>query len=191
MALQTSNEVILVADDWFRNFCPSNLVKEGAEGTKNAEAIISRCLSNHGVVTAGSLTEAAHELGAEGRLALIPEPKQLTPAERSAVEAKKAEARMQRDLLDSFKPQPNFEDRVKAEKAQREAEDASKQQAQAESAIKSAIDSYETYRGPNRVDFAKTESLRTQLRGIEVRRGGKRDAVLTLQKVREAISNMP
>jgi hypothetical protein len=42
-----------------------------------------------------------------------------------------------------------------------------------------------------RVDFAKTESLHAELYKIEVRVNGKRGAVRTLEKVREAISNMP
>jgi hypothetical protein len=80
---------------------------------------------------------------------------------------------------------------VKAEQAKKAAEDAAKQQAQAESAIKSAIDSYECYKGPNRVDWLRTNQLRADLRKIEVRVNGKRDAVRILEKVREAISNMP
>jgi hypothetical protein len=190
MTFQSNEEIIRVADEWFRNFCPLNLIKTGAEGSKNAEAIISRCLQKYGILTISGLTEAAHELGA-AHLDLVPTQPELTPAEKQALAAKKAEERMRRDYLDSIKPQPSYDERVKAEQAKKVAEDAAKLQAQAESTLKLAIDSYETYRGPGRVDFAKTESLRAQLRKIEVRRNKKRDAVLTLQKVREAISNMP
>ncbi len=46
MSLQTKDEMIRVADEWFRIFCPPNLVKDGESGTRNAELIMEHCLSS-------------------------------------------------------------------------------------------------------------------------------------------------
>jgi hypothetical protein len=189
MALQTNNEVILVADDWFRNFCPSNLVKDGARGTKNAELIMGRCLQKHGMVTAGAMTAAAHELAAEGKLALIPEPKQLTQEEKAAEFQKREFTRHQKDQLENSEA-AFFERAKRAEEAKRLEREA-KEQANAEVQINNEILRYECYRGPNQIDHGKSEAFRKDLFKIEVRRNGKRDSVCTLAKVREAISNLP
>ena len=190
MAFQSNEELIRVADEWFRNFCPSNLVKDGPRGTKNAELIMGRCLQKYGILTISGMTESAYELGPAGKLALIPAPKVLTAAEKFEIEAKKAEERMRRDYLDSIKPQPKIDYGAEARKKV-EKEMEAKEQADAEVQINNEILRYECYRGPNQIDHGKSDGFRKDLLKIEVRRNGKRDAKLTLEAVRKAISNLP
>ena len=83
-----------------------------------------------------------------------------------------------------------FERTKKAEEAKLLKKEV-EQQAEAEQALKKEIMTYEKYCGPNRVDHTATNAFRTDLFKIEVRRDGKRDAKLTLEKVREAISKLP
>ena len=187
MALQSNDELIRVADDFFRNFCPPNLVKDGPSGTKNAEAIISRCLQKHGVVTAGSLTEAAHELAAEGKLALIPEPpatKVKTVDELAAEEHK----RQYLDYLESIKPQESFEVRVRAETAKKNAEKLAKAQADAKGQLELAISGYQCYRlNGAGIDYAATEMAQKELLTVKVGN----DFVRTLAVVRQIILELP
>jgi hypothetical protein len=114
------------------------------------------------------------------------QPKELTPEEKRLADAKRWEEKMRQDYFNSVKQHPSFEERVAAEKAKKAAEDAAKQQAQAESALKWAIDSFECYSRPNRADWLRTNQFRADLRKIEVRVNGKRCAVRTLAAVREA-----
>ena len=55
---------------------------------------------------------------------------------------------------------------MKSENTKKAAEDAAKRQAQAESALKSASDSYKCYSGPNSVDWLRTNQFRADLRKI-------------------------
>jgi hypothetical protein len=180
--VQTKEEVIRLFDEYGRGFAPSDLVLN----SQNAKAMLDYALGKYGLVSISYLIEAERTLGLQ-----LQREKQPTPEEQAVEQAKRLEAKMREDYRKSIAPQPSFEQRVKAEQAKKAAEDAAKQQEQAESAIKSAIDSYECYKGPNRVDWLRTNQLRADLRNIEVRINGKRDAVRTLEKVREAISNMP
>jgi hypothetical protein len=179
---QSNDEIIRVFDDWTRNFCPPNVVKNA----KNSQLIAEHCFKKHGILTISGLTEAAHELAAH--LDLIPEPKKLTLEEQAAIFQQREFARIQREQLENYVP---FSERVAAEKAKRLAEEEAKEQADAEVQINNEILRYECYRGPNRIDHGKSDELRKDLLKIEVRRNGKRDAKLTLEAVRKAISNMP
>jgi hypothetical protein len=106
MALhQSDGEIIRTIDDWVRNFCPPNVVKNA----KNVQLIGDHCLAKHGFVSISGLTEAAHELGA-GNLELVPEPKKLTADEQAAIFQKKEFARIQRETLENSVP---FSERVK------------------------------------------------------------------------------
>jgi hypothetical protein len=192
MALQTSNEVILVADDWFRNFCPPNLVKDGPEGTKNAELIMGRCLQKHGMVTAGRLTEAA--LAAAGKLAIIPEPKQPTQEEKAAIFQKREFVRIQKEQAENSVP---FEERVAKEKAKREADAWVKGQEQARAQLGVAILDYKCY-GLNHTDITGSEMVQRDLKTIRVPAhdskgidGKNFDYVATLEWVRAVIFELP
>ena len=66
---QSDEELIRVMDEWVRNFCPPNVVKN----ERNVTLIGDRCVAKYGLVSISGLTEAAHELGA-ANLELIPEP---------------------------------------------------------------------------------------------------------------------
>jgi hypothetical protein len=180
---QGTTEINLVFRDWLDNFAPAGLIESERNVTLLADYIRDH---RHGIVTTTTLNQAVVALGSQ--LEFVREP---TAAEKAAEAAKKAEARMQRDLLDSLKPQPTFEDRVKAEKAQREAEAEAKKQQAAQREINRLIDNYTINLGPGRIDYARSEYFREQLRGIKVKKNGKYDAILTLRKVQEALSNLP
>ncbi len=127
MALQTNDEMLRVADEWFRNFCPPNLVKDGPSGKKNAELIMERCLQKYGgILTISGMTEAVHELGA-AHLDLIPEPKQLTQEEKAAIFQQREFERIQKEQLENAVP---FQGRMAAaEKAKKDAEKEKARQA--------------------------------------------------------------
>lgn len=178
--IQTQEEVLRLFDEYGRGFAPPDFI----QNEQNAKALLNYVLEKYGIVSISYLIEAEKTLGA--RLQRVKQP---TPAEKAAADAKRWQAKMQRDYLDSIKPQKDdFQERLKAKQA---AEARAKEQAEAEATIKLEIAGYLCNAGPGRVDFAKTEMLRDQLRQIEVCVNGKRDAVRTLAKVREALSNMP
>src|SRR5438445_7263428 len=81
--LQSHDEVLRIADEWLRNFRPSNLVPSN----KNAEKILVRCLDVKGLVSITYMSESAQELAAAGQLELFTItqlPRELTPEEQAA-----------------------------------------------------------------------------------------------------------
>jgi len=188
MALQTNDEMIRVADEWFRLFCPPNLVKDGTSGKKNAELIMERCLQKYsGILTISGMTEAVHELGA-AHLDLISEPKQLTQEEKAALFQKREFERIQREQLENAVP---FQDRMAAaEKAKREAELETQRQATAWKKRNSLISDFSVSAGPSRIDEACTQYFRNQLLQVLAKKNGQPDWVVTLAKVEEALRNM-
>jgi hypothetical protein len=97
--------------------------------------------------------------------------------------------RHQKDQLENSEA-AFFERAKRAEEAKRLEKEA-KEQADAEVQINNEILRYECYRGRNQIDHGKSDGFRKDLLKIEVRRNGKRDAKLTLEAVRKAISNLP
>jgi hypothetical protein len=187
MALQTSNELIRVADEWFRNFCPSNLVKDGPSGTKNAELILGRCLQKYGILTISGMTESAHELGPEGKLTLIPEPKEPTQAEIAA----KLEAKMRRDYLDSLKPQHTLEQ----QKLSQERLDSNKKAANEKelktllSQIEREISEHVVGHASGHQDYSRTESEReTLLNAAQLRNVRDVRSIRSIENARRALS---
>jgi hypothetical protein len=182
MVFQSNEEIIRVMDEWVRNFCPPNVVKNA----KNAQLIAEYCLKKHGVLTISGLTEAAHELGA-AHLELVPPPP--APKVKTADElAAEEHERQYLDYLESVKPQPNFEDRVKAEQAKRQTAEATKAQADAKGQIELAIAGYQCYRVNGAgIDHAATEVIQKELRGV----GVGNDFVRTLAVVRQIIQELP
>jgi hypothetical protein len=164
MALQTNDELLRVADEWFRNFFPSNLVKDGPSGTKNAELILGRCLQKYGILTISGMTESAHELGPERKLALIPEPKQPTQVDIAA----KLEAKMRKDYADSIAPQ-TLEG---TQKRNQQKADADKKAANEKeyktlvSQIEFEISNHTIGHPSGATDYSRTESERDSLRQV-------------------------
>ena len=190
MALQTNDEMLRVADEWFRNFCPPNLVKDGPSGKKNAELIMERCLQKYGgILTISGMTEAVHELGA-AHLDLIPEPKQLTQEEKAAIFQQREFERIQKEQLENAVP---FQGRMAAaEKAKKDAEKEKARQAAAWKERDCLIDSYSINLGPGRIDHARSEYFKEQLRGIKAKRpDGSMDWTVVLKLVQQALSKMP
>src|ERR1700732_5276846 len=98
MALQSNEEMLRIADEWIRNFRPSNLVPS----TKNAELILAECLNKHGIISISGMTEAAHAVAAQLELYPdAPQPKVKTADELAAEEI----AKQHRDYMDSIRPQ--------------------------------------------------------------------------------------
>jgi hypothetical protein len=188
MAIQSNDELIRVADEWFRNFCPPNLVKEGAAGARNAQLIAERCLT-HNVLTISTMTEAARELAAEGKLALIPQVKQPTPAEIAAEQAKKAEQRMRRDYLESLKPQRVLDvQKLNADKAATaKAESTQKELRGLEAQISREIEDYSASH-PMGIDYSRTESGRSTLREV-LSQHPNRNTVEKAKQALEAVRN--
>jgi hypothetical protein len=164
--LQSQEEVLRIADEFLRNFRPSNLVPSAA----NAEKILSRCLNVKGLVSISYMTESAQELAAAGQLELYPEPQQPKPPTAEELAAKEI-ARQHRDYIESIKPQPSFEDRVKAEKAKRQAVEAEKAQENAKAQLAVEISGYQCYRGPNQIDYPAN---RRSEKGLEHHHGSRR-----------------
>jgi hypothetical protein len=164
MALQTSDELIRIADEWFRNFCPSNLVKDGPSGAKNAELILSRCLQKYGILTISGMTESARELGPEGKLALIPAPKEPTQVEIAA----KLEAKMRKDYADSIAPQSlEATQKRNQQKADVEKKAANEKEYKTlVSQIEFEISNYSVGHPSGSLDYSRTDSGRDSLRKV-------------------------
>jgi hypothetical protein len=196
MAIQSQEDILRTADDWFRNFCPSNLVKDGPSGTKNAELIMGRCLKKHGILTISGMTEAAFELGA-AHLALIPEPPALkvkTADELTAAEI----AKQHRDYMDSIRPQESFDAKVARDKQKRQAAEWAKGQEQARAQLGVAILDYACYRGPNQADVLATEAVQRELKEVRApahdgkgEDGKNTDYIATTAWVRAVIAELP
>lgn len=194
MALQSNDEVIRVADEFFRNFCPQNLVKDGPQGSTNAQLIAERCFRKHGILTISNMAEAAYELGTEGKLALIPEPKTLTRDEQAAIFQKKEFVRIQRETAENAVP---FSERVAAEKTKREADEWAKGQEKARAELGLVIMNYQCY-GINHVDIGASEMVQKYLKGIRVPAhdgkgvdGKSTDYIATTAWVRAVIAELP
>lgn len=157
--LQSNDEIIRVFDDWTRNFCPPNVVKNA----KNAQLIAEHCFKKHGIVTISGLTEAAHELGA-AHLDLIPEPKKPTQAEIAA----KSEAKMRKDYADSIPSQST----LGRQKLNQEKADADKKKANDKeyktllSQIEFEISNFTVGHASGVLDYSRTESGRDSLRAV-------------------------
>lgn len=105
MALQSNEEMLRTADEWIRNFRPSNLVPS----TKNAELILTECLNKHGIISISGMTEASQAIADDLELyPEAPQPKVKTHDELAAEE----NLRQFKDLMESRKPQPSFEEKV-------------------------------------------------------------------------------
>jgi hypothetical protein len=190
--IQSQEEILRVADDWFRNFCPPNVVKDGSGGTKNAELIMGDCLQRHGALTISGMTESVHALAAQGKVAIIPAPTQ--PKMKTAEELAQEEiVRQNRDYLDSLKPQPDFNEKMREVQRKKDKEKAAKVQKDAEGELAVAISGYQCYRVNGAgIDYSATEMVQKELRDVVSRNAnGKRDYVRNLAVVRQIITELP
>jgi hypothetical protein len=143
-------------------------------------------MAQFGVVTAGGLTKAYNALRDSLDLVVVAQPKQPTSEELAQQEILK----QHRDYMESIKPQPSFEDRVKTEQAKRLAEQATKAQADAKNQLEVTIANYQAY-GLGRVDFLATEMVQKELSRLFITVAGKRDYVRSLEFVRRVITELP
>src|ERR1700732_3160170 len=93
MALQSNEEMLRIADEWIRNFRPSNLVPS----TKNAELILAECLNKHGIISISGMTEAAHAIAVQLELTPTPPAPKVKTAEELAAEEN---TKMYRDYVE-------------------------------------------------------------------------------------------
>jgi hypothetical protein len=190
---QSLEEVTRVGNDWCHNFAPADLIQNQV----NLNAIVAYVDSYlGGAITVSNLERAERALRAAGKLQLVPPktPEQIrAEAEQAQVaainEQSKRWQKQHRETLNQTKER-NFagEVRAKNEEAAR-----IKEAADAEKTIINVISNYSAghARLAGRIDYAETERRQKDLRKLEVRVNGKRDAVKTLALVREAISKLP
>jgi hypothetical protein len=144
-----------------------------------------------GTITTSNLAFAEQALRSAGKLQLVPPPLAKTPEQIQIDAINEQSERWKKQHFEALAQKPR-EHWTEAQ-AKNEADKRIKEQADAEKTIQAIINNYTCNhsRLGNKIDHAKTDQLRRDLRKIEVKKDGKRDALLTLQVVREAISNMP
>jgi hypothetical protein len=186
---QSQSEVQRICSDWSQHFAPADLIDSQA----NADAImvyISQRLG--GVVTTSNLNQAVQALRAEGKLQLVPPPPAKTPEQVQIDAINEQSKRWQKQHWETLNQtkERNFAAEVDAANAEKA---RIKEQADAERTIANIISNYTCghARLGNVIDYAETERRQKELRTLETRVGGKRDAVKTLALVREAISKLP
>jgi hypothetical protein len=175
------SEIAQVWAEWWANHAPKNLLRTAAN-----QATIKAYLDKFflGLVLIHNLNTASAIL-----LPTLECQREKTVDEKSADFQTREFLRIQREQKENS--ESGFFERAKKADEARLAEKEVKEQAIAEQCLIKEITTYEVYAGPNRVDHTKTNAARNDLFKIEVRRNGKRDAKLTLTKVREAIAKMP
>jgi hypothetical protein len=184
--IQTIEEVKRVVSDWGHQFCPSDMV----HNQKNAELLTEYCITQFGTITAGGLTHAYNAL--RDKLDLIAPPPSAPKLSTDELAAQEI-ARQHADYMKSIAPQPNFQDRVKAETVKREAEKNAKIQADSKAALGQAILNYQCYReNGSGADVTTTEMVQKDLRTLAVRDAkGNIDYALTIAAVRVVIQEIP
>jgi hypothetical protein len=179
--LQSTDELIRVMEDWMTNSLPDDLL----DTHNNGKQIIDYCLQTFGIVTSSALTRAYNALKISGVLDLKAAPKSKSKEELAAAENE----RMALDYLKSIAPQPDFQERVKAENAKKETDKAAAQQVEAKKLFDSAIGGYQCYRlSGNAIDFNMTSQMQQELRAVKV--GDGRDWVKNLAAVKNVIQNL-
>lgn len=181
--LQQSNaEVYRISKDWEELYAPANLIRDA----KTASLLVEWVIANEGIV---SFTGFNHAVDALASQVLKPEPKPLTQEEQAAIFQKKELVRIQREQLENAVP---FQDRMAAaEKAKKNAEFENARQASAWKERDRLIDNYSINLGPGRIDHARSEYFKDQLRKLDYKKNGKTDWVEVLKMVQEALSKMP
>jgi hypothetical protein len=181
-----------VADEWLRNFRPTvapRLVTEGEQGEYNFKTMGEYCFQKFGAISISYLNQAYSELSAAKKLYLYAAPVKKTPAEIEADFQARERKRMEADRIANRVP---FNERAIAHQNKQDADkNQTARQAAAKAQRDTLIDNYSVTIGPNRIDHARSENLRNEMRKIDVKRNGVTDWVEVLKLVQEALSNMP
>jgi len=184
MVLQQSQaEIFRIAKDWEELYAPANLIRDA----RTASLLVEWVIVNEGIA---SFTGFNHAVAALASQVLKPEPKPLTQEEQAAIFQKREFERIQREQSENSVP---FQDRMAAaEKAKKDAEKEKARQASAWKERDRLIDAYSINLGPGRIDHARSEYFKEQLRGIKATRpDGTMDWVVVLKTVQEALSKLP
>jgi hypothetical protein len=181
--VQKTQEVVHLFDEWGRNFAPKDFIQT----QRNGKMMIDYVMKRYGIVSISYLIATEKALGAQ--LDRTPREKVPTLDEKAAEFQKREFVRIQKEQ--AANSENAFFERVKNAEEAKRLEKEAKEQADAEVQINNEILRYECYRGPNQIDHGKSDAFRKDSLKVEVRRNGKRDAKLTLEAVRKAISNLP
>jgi hypothetical protein len=103
--------------------------------------------------------------------------------------AKKEAKRVQQDKLNN--DPKKFDERRTQIEAEKKAAEEKKGEALAAEQLNNAISSIEFYRGPGRVDYARTEEIRKMLRRVSVTVNGVQHNQETLKIVKQIINRLP
>jgi len=179
---QTPSEIYRVMVDWESFHAPKNFI---ATDENRIKLVDYASAQGDGIISFTSLNNACAALAAQ---VLQPEPKQPTIEEQAAEFQAKEFKRIQREQRENSVP---FDERLKAAKAKKDAEDRAKAEADAETMLNNEIMSYQCYAGPNRIDYTITNQIIQQLKAVAVRIDGKRSAIETLKAVRDVIRALP
>jgi hypothetical protein len=182
--MQSNEEIYGVVQDWEElGYAPKNLVKTPAVASLLVEWILA---NNNGVVSFTGLNRAVIALGSQ---VVTPEQKPLTQEEQAAIFQQRELKRIQKEQLENSVP---FQDRrAAAMQANKDAKTENARQASAWKERDRLIDSYSINLGPGRIDHARSESLKNQLRKLDYKKNGKTDWVEVLKMVQEALGKMP
>jgi hypothetical protein len=175
---QSLQEVNRIFEEWTNNFAPKDLLQT----PENINALVEYVTLHFGKVV--SITNLDAALAALPSLARAPKK---TALEREVEFRTKELQRRQREAAENAVPFNH------AEKVQEQAAKATldKEAAAIQSLIKSAIDSYECYRGPNRVDITGTDSRKKSLWAYHAANKHRRDQKKVLAEIRTTILNFP
>jgi len=175
---QTQGEILRIFVDWKNLYAPKNLI----ENDQTASLLVDYVIKHHGGLVSFTALNAA--VTALADQVLKPEPKPLTLDELAAIE----NTRMHADYMKSIAPQESFDAKVARDKQKRQAEAASKAQADAKGELARAISGYECYRENGAgVDYTATEMVQRELALVKFGN----DMVRTLAVVRRIIQDLP
>lgn len=152
--LQTPQEAEQIRREWWKS-APKDVPYNAANDAALAAYIRSRF---GGLTNITSLNEAAANASGLQRL---------SEAELAEARRKQEQARMQWDVLESYKPQQKI-DYGKLAREAVEKEKWKKAQGTAKNELDSVIDGYSCNAGPNRVDHAASQMVRDFLRKVRV-----------------------
>jgi hypothetical protein len=171
---QSDAEIFRIAKDWEELYAPANLIRDA----KTAGLLVAWVIANEGIVSFTGFNHAVDALASE----VLTKP--LTADELAAIE----NAKMQRDFMDSIKPQESFDAKVARDKQARLTAEAAKAQSDAKKQIELVISGYQCYRvNGGRVDYTATETVQRELRTVKVGN----DFVRTLEVVQQIIQELP
>jgi hypothetical protein len=174
---QSLQEVNRIFEEWKANFAPKDLLFTDT----NVNALVEHVKLYFGGIV--SITNLIATVDALPTLERAPK----KTAQQIEEDFRKRELqRRQREAAENAVPFNH----AKGVQQQADKDKRDKEAATIQSAINSAIDSYECYRGPNRVDLTLTESRKQKLRAY--RDANKhRDQVKVLTEIRQTILNYP